>query len=114
MAKSHPEWKLPERRVNKFLKRHLNGVQGGKGFLGLFAGRKSQKKIGKDLAMPESAPDPKPAPPTPVETPEEPKEAQTDGSLEEGIQDESRSLAYGTDDNNGSKNDCQCETCTVM
>ncbi len=139
LMEHHPNWKIPERRVKKFLKRHLSHsidtscadddatlttVSSSKGtpvkrLLKLFKVKKSKSTSN----VPEAAPD-GPSVPEEVSTPKAGAETKLEEqqvvdpepeSEPEPIQ-QSRSLeqAY-SDDNDGKQNDCHCnEACSIM
>jgi hypothetical protein len=129
--KAHPDWKLPERRVNKFLKRHLNSDKNPanaddddtaissepnspkkrsslvKPFTRLF-GRKSPKKnVAPEQALlvtdiTEPEPEPEPEPII-----EEPEPVVEERSLD--VPD-----AYEDDNNPSNKEKCECSACSIM
>lgn len=138
LVSKHPDWKVPERRVNKFLKRYLNpnnqrspasadddetlweGVvdaegstptkkrKSGKFFTRIFSPRKNA------VAVPESAPE---AAPTPVVS-EEPEKKEEEPEVAEpaAVVEASRDIEnVYEDDNKGSEKDkCECNACCIM
>jgi hypothetical protein len=144
LLEHHPDWKIPERRVKKFLKRHLSqhgdpseadddatvvsvsGLIGpGKRLRNLFKVNKrdSTKAVANDT--PESAPvipliadDESPA------SPEKKEQAEEEPTIEEeepepAPLEQTRNLeqAYSDDNDGLKKNDCHChcsEACAIM
>jgi hypothetical protein len=131
LATEHPDWKVPERRVNKFLKRHLNSDKNlanadddatafsleptsprkrssiVKPFARLF-GRKSSKKN----FTPEQAP----MVPDVIEQEPEPEPEPVVEELEPVVEEKSLEVldAYEDDNNPAEKEQCDCTACTIL
>jgi hypothetical protein len=129
---AHPDWKLPERRVNKFVKRTMNKhknpagadddqtasmykQRSGRGFFGFLSPTKRTNLLADpptaqeavDAAEPESSVN-EAAPPTPIK--------EEEGEPEQVIAEvASKDIAYETDnDVVESSNDCWGLQCSVM
>ena len=124
--KHHPDWKLPSRRVRKFLKRHLNNHLDPSGadddatiltakettparrFIKLLKRRVPSKSTSNSIGtIPEVSPTMSEESPA-VGLEEEP-EPKVDVNPQPQILQNTRSLEQTySDDNDGSKNDCKC------
>lgn len=144
LLEHHPDWKIPERRVKKFLKRHLskhgdpsgadddatitsmvsNNKSPGQRLRSLFKIKKNKtSSSNNNNNAPESAP-----PTIPMIDEEDestPKKGQKTIQEEPTVEvqepeaaplDQTRSLdQVYSDDNDGKKNDCHCnEACAIM
>jgi hypothetical protein len=130
----HPKWKLPERRVNKFVKRFMSKhknpagadddqtasmykqTSSKRGFLGIFSPSKRNILVATD---PEVIPEQEPAEqeiPVPEEKPASPVKEETPPSPEKEVAEAtSKDIAYETDNSvvDGSQ-DCWGLSCSVM
>jgi hypothetical protein len=135
LTTEHPNWKIPERRVNKFLKRHLNKhknpsaaddddtamIEGrsstpktksiksfGKPFSKLFSRRSVEPR---QAAAPEAPPEAAP----PLAAPETQAEPEPEAVGVEAVVEQSRSIedAYEDDNTGSEKEKCECNACVV-
>lgn len=136
LLEHNKDWKIPERRVKKFLKRYLSKhtdpsgadddasavsltssvTPGKKLFKKIFGKRKSKAgRVSTATPPQESAPD---IPPVIVPEPEAAKEEEPNVEEYEPLPiEQSRSLEQVySDDNDGKKNDCHCnaEVCVIL
>jgi hypothetical protein len=135
LVEDHPDWKVPERRVNKFLKRHINNHKNpsaadddetavidlkesppknrtrkfGRPFTRLFSKRNA-------VETPEAAPECAPPEAAPEAAPEEPEKKEAEVAEPEPVAVESRGLEnMYEDDNTGSEKDkCECNACVIL
>eukprot|EP00339_Tiarina_fusa_P023743 CAMPEP_0117049954 /NCGR_PEP_ID=MMETSP0472-20121206/34489_1 /TAXON_ID=693140 ORGANISM="Tiarina fusus, Strain LIS" /NCGR_SAMPLE_ID=MMETSP0472 /ASSEMBLY_ACC=CAM_ASM_000603 /LENGTH=170 /DNA_ID=CAMNT_0004763549 /DNA_START=24 /DNA_END=536 /DNA_ORIENTATION=+ len=133
LVKAHPNWKLPERRVNKFLKRHLNSDtttttainnEGDddtakssepkspkkrsslvKPFIRLFGRKSSKKKL---------APEQAPLVPDMMEPEPEPEPEPIIEEPEPIVEEKSFDAVYEDDNNPAEKEKCECSACSIM
>jgi hypothetical protein len=119
LTKEHPDWKVPERRIKKFTKRHLSGIATGsddgdtavselssnKGmsFMQKMFSPRKKAKVSRQAAEPaaktslESAQEPEPEP--------EPVIIEEANNIAKNI--------YEDDNVAKVKEDCECNTCVI-
>jgi len=139
----HPNWKLPERRVNKFVKRYMNKHKNpagadddqtasmykkqtsvkGRGLLGFFSPSKRKNLVSDPVIAEEQLPESEAAPPTPKAEDAGKDPASPDGKEADNEPDSeqvtaevpSKDIAYETDnDVVDSHHDCWGLSCSVM